>query len=123
MLTTGLDGGRMTASAAAIASSTPGAGEASSAPTRMICSAGTEARSRTHHSWKWTARRPRSSEMTTWVSVLSSLIGIRRTPGRQRAHSASVTADRGYPASSIWVRTMWVAKSRSPRPNHCGSTP
>ncbi len=53
METTGLDGGNSTKSASAIASSTPGAGAATSAPAGVIASAGTAACSRTHHSWKW----------------------------------------------------------------------
>ena len=53
MDTTGLDGGNRTKSASAIASRTPGAGAAPSAPTGVIASAGTAACSRTHHSWKW----------------------------------------------------------------------
>ena len=56
MLTTGLDGGNRTKSASPMASSTPGAGAASSAPARTIPAAGTAACSRTHHSWKWTVR-------------------------------------------------------------------
>ena len=50
--TTGLDGGKSTKSASAMASSTPGAGTARSAPTGMIAEAGTAACSLTHHSWK-----------------------------------------------------------------------
>src|SRR3984957_7296813 len=57
MLTTGLEGGNRTTSAAAIASSTPGAGRARAAPSTMMSAAGTSACSRTHHSWKCTVRR------------------------------------------------------------------
>ena len=95
MLTTGLDSGRITTSASAMASDTPGAGLAVSTPTSAIDSAGMAARRRTHHSWKWMARRPRSSGATTCVSQRSSLIGSRRTPGCQRAHSASVIWESG----------------------------
>ena len=56
MLTTGLDGGKSTKSASLMASSTPGAGTASAAPTGKIACAGTAACSRTHHSWKWITR-------------------------------------------------------------------
>ena len=96
-LTTGFDGASSTTSAAAIASSTPGAGFASSAPTGTIECAGSAARWRIHHSWKWIARRsPASgSSTTTWVSTRSSDIGSSVTPGCQRAHSASVTAESG----------------------------
>jgi len=52
MLTTGLEGGNRTTSAAPIASSTPGAGAASAAPEAKIPAAGTSACRRTHHSWK-----------------------------------------------------------------------
>ena len=44
-------------------------------------------------------------------------------PGDQRSHNACVTADSGYPARSIWLRTRWVARSRSPSPNQSGCTP
>ncbi len=123
METTGLDGGNSTMSAPAIASRTPGAGLACSAPTGTTASAGTEARSRTQYSWKWIALRSPSSSTATCVSTRSSVIGMSFTPGFQRSHSASVTALSGYPAAIIWVRTMWVAKSRSPSPNHSGPTP
>src|SRR5205814_1338346 len=117
--TTGLLGATSTTSASASASSTPGAGLAASAPTKTNRSAGSSARYRIHHSWKCSARPP----VTTWVSTRSSVAGSSRTPGRHRAHSASVTADSGYPASSIRVRISWVATSLSPRPNQVGSAP
>jgi hypothetical protein len=50
--TTGFDGGSSTTSASEIASSTPGPGFATSTPTSGNASAGSEARCRTHHSWK-----------------------------------------------------------------------
>ena len=50
MLTTGLEGGNRTKSAASMASMTPGAGAASAAPSGVIARAGTAACSRTHHS-------------------------------------------------------------------------
>jgi hypothetical protein len=95
MLTTGLLGGSTTTSAAPIASSTPGAGVACSAPTATTAEAGSPARWRTHHSWKWITRSPPSVRTRTWVSTRSSLIGSRRAPGCQRAHRASVTCDSG----------------------------
>jgi LPPG:FO 2-phospho-L-lactate transferase len=58
MDTTGLDGASSTASAPAIASRTPAAGSASSAPTGTNSLAGSAARYRIHHSWKCIARRP-----------------------------------------------------------------
>ncbi len=91
MDTTGLDGGNRTKSASAIASRTPGAGAAPSAPTGVIASAGMAACSRTHHSWKWISSPP----TFTRVSTRSSDIGSRRTPGRQRSHSTRVTSDSG----------------------------
>ena len=43
--------------------------------------AGTAARCRTHHSWKWIARSPpSSSSTTTWVSIGVSVAGSSRTP-------------------------------------------
>ena len=93
MLTTGLDGGNSTTSAAAMASSTPGAGVADAAPTAVMAAAGVCACSRTHHSWKWTVRARLAS--TTWVSTGSSDIGSSRTPGCHRSHSTWVTADSG----------------------------
>ena len=123
--TTGLDGGTSTRSASLIASRTPGPGLASSMPMGTTAWAGISARWRIQYSWKCTAlRSPVSgSSMTTCVSTRSSVIGSSSTPGSQRRHSAAVTALSGYPASSIWVRTRWVAMSRSPRPNQLGSTP
>ena len=50
MLTTGLDGGNSTKSASAMASSTPGAGTAPSAPLAVMASAGAAACIMTHHS-------------------------------------------------------------------------
>ena len=143
-LTTGLDGGSSTQSAAAIASSTPGAGAAVSAPVNVIAAAGTAACIRTHHSWKCTVRRPPpappapsaplvpsarpapsapSPASVTWVSTRSSVIGSRMTPGCHRSLSARVTADSGRPARSMPVRAMCVAKSRSPRLNQPGPAP
>ncbi len=49
-------------------------------------------------------RSPSGSVTTTWVSLRSSLAGSSRAPGAQRAHSASVTCEGGYPARSIWLR-------------------
>ncbi len=124
--TTGFDGGRTTRSVSVTASITPGAGAAASWPTTSTVSAGTAARSRTQYSWKWITERPlglSGSATAMWVSTRSSLIGSRVTPGCQRRHSASVTWERVNPASSICVRTRWVAMSRSPSPNHVGSTP
>ena len=97
MLTTGFDGAINTTSAPSIASVTPGAAVALSAPTNAKLSVGTWARYRTHHSWKWTAFFSPSagSVMTTWVSLRSSLAGSRRAPGFHRAHSASVIWERG----------------------------
>ncbi len=92
--TTGFDGGSSTTSASAMAARTPGAGLAFSAFTGMIACAGTAARSRSHHSWKCTARWPSASEITTWVSTRSSDIGSSRTPGFHRSHSARTTSER-----------------------------
>ena len=85
--TTGLDGGTITTSASAIASSTPGPGFGSSMPIGTTAWAGTVAWWRIQYSWKCTAlRSPVSgSSMTTWVSTRSSVIGSRSTPGRPSA--------------------------------------
>ena len=129
MLTTGLDGGSRTASAAAIASRTPGAGVAACAPVTTMSAAGTAACSRTHHSWKCTVRWPVAGRAggpscrITWVSTGSSDMGMSVTPGCHRWQSAAVAADRGRPSPSMLVRAMWVAKSRSPRLNQSGPTP
>jgi len=91
MLTTGLLGGSNTTSAAARASSTPGAGLGLPSVTATNCSAGSRAPWRTHHSWKCIARRVSPSATTTCVSTRSSLIGSSVTPGCQRSQSAAVT--------------------------------
>ncbi len=92
--TTGFDGGTRTTSVSVSASSTPGPGLASSMPIGTTAWAGTAAWCRTQYSWKCTARRSpvSGSSMTTWVSTRSSVIGNSSTPGRQRWHSAAVTA-------------------------------
>ena len=83
MLTTGFDGATSTTSASAIAASAAGHAVACSRPTEAKECAGRAARWRTHHSWKWMARRWPSagSSTTTWVSIRSSLAGISSTPG------------------------------------------
>ena len=123
--TTGLEGANSTASAVPSASTTPGAGRASSTPTWTKLLAANPARCRTHHSWKWIARgrSVSGSVTTTWVSTRWSLIGRSRTPGCHRWARAAVTSESAYPASSIRVRTRWVARSRSPSPNQVGSAP
>ena len=123
MLTTGFDGGKNTKSAAAMASSTPGAGAACAAPVGVIAMAGTAACSRTHHSWKWMLRRLPFSSMSTCVCTGSSDIGSSRTPGCHLRQSSSVAADSGRPAASIWVRAMCVARSLSPRANQSEPAP
>ncbi len=101
--TTGLLGGSSTTSASRIASRTPGPGFAVSLPTRTNPYAGSSARYRIHHSWKWMAVRsgvpsgvvaPVGSSTTTCVSARSSDIGSRRTRGCQRSHRAAVTSVR-----------------------------
>ncbi|CAM5682338.1 hypothetical protein SBADM41S_07037 [Streptomyces badius] len=68
---------------------------ACSAPTGTIARASTEARSFTQYSWKWIALLSPSISTATCVSTRSSDMGSSRTPGCQRAQSASVTALRG----------------------------
>lgn len=80
METTGFDGGKTMTSAAPMASSTPGAGFACSAPTGTIACASTEARSFTQYSWKWMALLSPSISTATCVSTRSSDIGSSRTP-------------------------------------------
>jgi hypothetical protein len=124
--TTGLLGGSRTTSAVRIASRTPGAGRAVSMPSARIRRAGTAACSRTHHSWKWIARKPSASSISTCVSTRSSLMGSSRTPSSgnsQRSHSRAVTSVSVNPWPSSRVRTTWVARSRSPRVNQSGPSP
>ncbi len=90
--TTGFDGGKTMTSASAMASRTPGAGLACSAPTGTTACAATEARIFTQYSWKCTALLSPSTSTATCVSTRSSDIGISRTPGFHLAHRASVTA-------------------------------
>src|SRR3954451_3263357 len=119
-LTTGLLGGNSTTSQSAIASTTPGAGRAASALCNRISRAATSACKRTHHSWKWIVE-PSSSK--TWVSTSSFVAGSKRPPGCQRSHNRRVTSSRPTPSRSHIVRAMWVARSRSPSPNHAGPAP
>ena len=97
MLTTGFDGASSTASASAIAARAAGSTLASSAPTAAKRCAGSSARCRTHHSWKWIAFRAcgpvAGSSTTTWVSTRSSVPGSSVTPGCQRWHSAVTTSE------------------------------
>ena len=123
MLTTGFDGGNSTKSAAAIASSTPGAGRASAAPTASMRTAGTAAWSLTHHSWKCSSCIRPSTSTVTWVRTGSSDIGSSVTPGRQRRQSCCVTSDSVRPCASSSLRRMCVAMSLSPRPNQPGPAP
>ena len=97
--TTGFDGGTITTSASAIASSTPGPGFDSSMPIGTTAWAGTLAWWRIQYSCRCTAlRSPVSgSSMTMWVSTRSSVIGSSSTPApwiglSQRRHRAAVTA-------------------------------
>ena len=99
MLTTGFDGASSTASAPRIASRAAGRTVASSAPTGTKRCAGSSARCRTHHSWKWIAccasGPVAGSSTTTWVSTRSSVPGSSVTPGCQRWHSAVMTSESG----------------------------
>ncbi len=125
MLTTGLDGGRMITSAPAMASSTPGAGDASAAPANTKPAAGTCAPIRTHHSWKCTVCPPSSPASTTWVSTRSSDIGSSRTPGRQRWQSTAVSRRERQPgrqhAGPVQVgRDVEVTQAEPARPGTVG---
>ena len=128
--TTGLDGGRRPGRPSAIASRTPGAGVDVSWPD--------------HEDRLGRHLGPQPHPVLLEVDHPRPL-GCRRRrrrcgsrPGRRSSGAAAPvpwtveascgTAPRspatsGKPASSIWVRTRWVAMSRSPRPNHVGSTP
>ena len=89
MLTTGLDGGSSTQSASAIASSTPGAGDAASAPANDDLGGrdrGVQPDPPLLEVHGLPARRP-SARSVTWVSTRSSVIGSSVTPGCQRSHS------------------------------------
>ncbi len=97
MLTTGLDGGSRTRSAAAMASSTPGPGS------RLLGADGDDlvragaACSRTQYSWKCTARRPPAGLRVVDHDVgLDPVVAHRQQPHAEagsphRLHSASVT--------------------------------
>ena len=120
MLTTGFDGGNTITSASPMASSTPGAGAASAAPTAMMAAAGVCACMRTHHSWKCTVRWLVQHDVR-----LDGVIGHRQQPhsGLPALAEHSVTADSGWPEASSWLRRMWVPKSRSPSVNQSGLAP
>ena len=74
------------------------------------------------------AMQPGSLQVPPHVTVLSGGVGgarflqgllrlVERTGSSTRVSVVTNTAD------DIWVRTRWVAMSRSPRPNQLGSTP
>ena len=112
--TTGLEGQITIASASAIACSRPGAGRAESMPSismRVISSA---APSRTRYSWKVLAPAGVVMRVRTGSSVIGSTVAS--TP--RRAQISAVIVVRPRPSRMRRVRWMWVARSRSPRPNH-----
>ena len=75
----GFDGAMTTHSASAIASSTPGAGLASSAPSKRMARTGTECCRCTKYSWKpISVGRPSSPSMVSMVRSRSSVAGSRR---------------------------------------------
>ena len=119
---TGLAGQITIVSAPSIASSTPGAGRAVSAPSNRTSSTGGSHRSRTNHSSIASSTTPDSVDAVIRVGTRSSVIGSRRQGSSHAAAISAVTADSVAPARSRSVRNRCVARSLSPRPNQV-STP
>ncbi len=113
MLTKGLLGARMTARASLMASSTPGAGAAESAPAKVTEWTSTSVRRRTMYSWN--GNSPSGPVMR--VSIGSFDIGRMVTPSPQARASSATTSCMGRPSRRRRVRWMAVARSRSPRLN------
>ena len=86
---TGFDGHSTIASAASIASSTPGAGRDSVAPSKRTATTGGCARSRTNHSCMCSSRVAPASPTVIRVRTGSSLIGSSRNV---RSHGPTISA-------------------------------
>ena len=115
--TSGLDGAMTIASASAMAARTSGVGVAASMPANR--SSSTSGAWRWWTKYSWNSSQP--SAVRTSVATGSSLIGRIRAAipsDRWAPRQASVSR---VPARSRAVRTMWSARSRSPRPNHVSS--
>ncbi len=112
--TTGLEGQITIVSASAIASSTPGAGTAASMPSNTMLSICSAAPCLTRYSWK--VRTP--SGVVMRLRTGSSVIGITCATTPSRAQISAVIIDSAAPCPMRTVRKRWVARSRSPRPNH-----
>ena len=120
---TGFDGGNTTASAPATASSTPGAGLASAAPSYRTAFTSSAACRRTQYSWKCRSRGRPMLTASILVVTGSSDIGRIRLASPNRAATRAVASDSVAPDRRSPVRNRWVARSRSPRPNHDPSAP
>ena len=111
--TYGLLGANTIASASRIASSTPGAGRASSAPANETASTSSSCRLPTNHSWNENA----PAGVVTCVRSGSSVAGTMRLVTPAAVASLPVTAESGSPLRSACVRTRWSPRSRSPSRN------
>ena len=115
MLTYGLLGAIAIRSASASASSTPGAGCASSAPSKRTPSTSSRCAAPTNHSWNGKlARRRREPGAQAVVGRGQQ----RRLEPERSARARAVTLESGSPARSASVRTRCSPRSRSPSWNH-----
>src|SRR5229473_2186564 len=116
MLISGLLGQMMMRSASRMASRTPGAGFADSAPAKRMPRTTGSARRFTRYSWKWSG--PSFESMMVGMGL--SDMGRMRDFTRRAVRIDSAAWDNVFPSTSMAVRWMWVARSRSPRLNQLG---
>ena len=119
--TTGLDGQITTASARSSASPTPGAGVATSTPSKRMALTSSRAPRSTQYSWKCRSISCPTETTSSRVSTGCSLIGRIVDTMSNRAATRAVTSDNPSPSARDRVRNRWVARSRSPSPNHAAS--
>ena len=101
----GFDGAMTTHSAWSIASSTPGPGLASSAPSKRMARTGTECCRCTKYSWKpISVGRPSSPSIVSMVRSRSSVAGSSTSPSPQPAVTSAVTCESGAPSRRRAVR-------------------
>ena len=112
--TNGLLGARRSRSAAAIASSTPGAGVAVSAPSKRTASTSSRCPRATNHSWNGNS----PAGVSIHVRRRSSVAGSSGASTPNAAASRAVTLESGSPMRSACVRTRCRPRSRSPSWNH-----
>ena len=111
MLTYGFEGAIRIASAASIASSTPGA--ACGSPSKRTPSTSSRWPRATNHSWNAKLPAGVSIQVRRRSSVAGRIAGSIPSARASRA----VTAESGSPARSACVRTRWRPRSRSPSRN------